>query len=319
MSRPWMPLYVADYLGDTSHFSAAEHGAYLLLIMHYWQTGSVPGGDDARMARIARMTPAEWADAKPTIKLKFSDTWRHSRIDGELSESERLAKAGRKGGEASGEARRKRNPRPKGGGGSDEGGQSGGGSSGGSASSTIDERSTKPNANDFRTIGEAPHPQPNIDNGTDARAREPVPLISPEAHRLSASFLDALGYTEPIDVPPEFAGIPHRAQVWIRNGWTETVILATTRKIMTGRRDPPHPNYFEKCFATAFASLAADVPQGSASERKPHGQSRDVIAATDRALDRLAAEIDRRSAQESGILLEGSATPVRAIPQAGSG
>jgi uncharacterized protein YdaU (DUF1376 family) len=57
VNRPWMPLYIADYRKDTAHLSAAEHGAYLLLIMHYWSTGSLPV-EDAPLARIAAMTAA---------------------------------------------------------------------------------------------------------------------------------------------------------------------------------------------------------------------------------------------------------------------
>ncbi len=314
-----MPLYVADYLADTSHFSAAESGAYLHLIMHYWQTGGVPGDDDARMARIARMTPDEWRAARPMIEAMFGSGWRHARVDGELAEADRLAKAGKKGGEASAEARRnKRNARPKSGGGDDGGSAPPASKSPTSTTSTIDERSGKQTANDLATICEAPQPHPHIDTGGDARAREPTPLISPEAHRLSASFLAEIGFPEPIDVPPEFVGIPYRAQVWIRNGWTEDVILASARKVMAGRRDPPHPNYFEKCFATAFASLAANVPIGSASE-KTHAKSRSLIDATDRALERVAAEISRRSAAEGGVLLEGCAEAVRPVPKIGCG
>jgi uncharacterized protein YdaU (DUF1376 family) len=56
---PWMPLYVADYLADTRHLNAAEHGAYLLLLMHQWQHGYVP--DDQRaLARIACALPHQW-------------------------------------------------------------------------------------------------------------------------------------------------------------------------------------------------------------------------------------------------------------------
>lgn len=103
MSRPWMPLYVADYLADTGHLSAAEHGAYLLLIMHYWSSGALPD-DDRKLARIARLSDREWKSARPTIVEFFSDGWRHERIEAELAEAnaayERRAAAGRKGGKA---------------------------------------------------------------------------------------------------------------------------------------------------------------------------------------------------------------------------
>ena len=72
MNRPWMPLYVADYLADTAHLNATQSGAYLHLIMHYWQTGGLPANDEA-LARIARMTGAEWRNARPIIVPFFSD------------------------------------------------------------------------------------------------------------------------------------------------------------------------------------------------------------------------------------------------------
>ena len=84
MSPPWMPLYIADYRADTAHLSAAEHGAYLLLIMHYWTKGSLPA-EDRQMARIACMTPDEWADARPVIADLFGEGWTHKRIDAELA------------------------------------------------------------------------------------------------------------------------------------------------------------------------------------------------------------------------------------------
>lgn len=103
MKRPWMPLYVADYLADTAHLTAAESGAYLHLIMHYWQTGALPQ-ESQKLARIAKMTDKEWAKSKATIAEFFSDGWKHKRVDRELSDAaaayERRANAGSKGGNA---------------------------------------------------------------------------------------------------------------------------------------------------------------------------------------------------------------------------
>jgi uncharacterized protein YdaU (DUF1376 family) len=108
MSRPWMPLYVADYLADTGHLSTLEHGAYMLLIMHYWSKGSLPD-DDKRLASIARALPEQWADMRATIAEFFEDGWKHSRIDAELENAakayERRAAAGRAGGKAKAEGK----------------------------------------------------------------------------------------------------------------------------------------------------------------------------------------------------------------------
>ena len=99
-----MPLYIADYLSDTRRLSAAQHGAYLLLIMEYWQTGGKLPSNATALARLASMTESEWADAEPIIASFFEPGWRHPRIDDELAKAaEKLAKrsaAGKKGGNA---------------------------------------------------------------------------------------------------------------------------------------------------------------------------------------------------------------------------
>lgn len=84
---PYMRLYIADYLADTAHLSATQHGAYMLLIMNYWQTGRALPANDVKLARIARMTPKEWAEHGPVLAEFFHDAdgaWHHKRIEEEL-------------------------------------------------------------------------------------------------------------------------------------------------------------------------------------------------------------------------------------------
>lgn len=81
----WMPMYWADYFADTGELSVIEHGAYLLLIGHYWRKGPLPD-DDERLARIARCTPSEWRRVRPAVAGFFTvadGVWTHSRIERE--------------------------------------------------------------------------------------------------------------------------------------------------------------------------------------------------------------------------------------------
>jgi uncharacterized protein YdaU (DUF1376 family) len=80
----WMPLYIGDYLRDTAHLGALESGAYLHLIMHYWETGGLPS-DDKSLARISKTTPGEWKEIRSTMEAFFKNGWRHSRVESELS------------------------------------------------------------------------------------------------------------------------------------------------------------------------------------------------------------------------------------------
>lgn len=88
---PYMKLYVADYLGDTHHLGALEHGAYLLLLMGMWRAGGTLPVADANLARLARCTPDEWEAIKDDILPFFTRSrgkLTHGRLTAELAKYE---------------------------------------------------------------------------------------------------------------------------------------------------------------------------------------------------------------------------------------
>lgn len=105
-SLPYMPLYVADYLADTTHLTVTEHGAYLLLIMSLWRNETLPD-DDKILARHARCTSGQWARMRPVLIPFFEVAdgvlW-HGRVRHDLTATrvavERQAQRSSNGGKA---------------------------------------------------------------------------------------------------------------------------------------------------------------------------------------------------------------------------
>jgi uncharacterized protein YdaU (DUF1376 family) len=101
-------MYWGDYLRDTKHLSLEEHGAYLLLIAHYWAHGGLPT-DEAGRRNIVGLSGwhsmRKWRSICLAIAPFFDENWRHKRIDAELEKqriiSEKRALAGLKGGATS--------------------------------------------------------------------------------------------------------------------------------------------------------------------------------------------------------------------------
>lgn len=85
---PALPLFTDAYLGDTTHLSTFEHGAYLLLLIVSWRS---PGGclpdDDALLARYTRMTRDKWRKTRPILAPFFTvenGYWHQARLQDEL-------------------------------------------------------------------------------------------------------------------------------------------------------------------------------------------------------------------------------------------
>jgi uncharacterized protein YdaU (DUF1376 family) len=85
-----LSLHIGDYHRRTSHLSASENGAVLCLICHYWSNSGLPTDDD-QLARIAKMSLAEWRRHKPVLQGLFEPGWRLPWLEAELQDATELA------------------------------------------------------------------------------------------------------------------------------------------------------------------------------------------------------------------------------------
>jgi uncharacterized protein YdaU (DUF1376 family) len=81
---PVMPLFTDALIGDTMHLSAAEFGAYMLILIATWRNnGQALPDNDVRLARIAKTHPRNWPRVRDAI-VGFFDlsggTWTQKRL-----------------------------------------------------------------------------------------------------------------------------------------------------------------------------------------------------------------------------------------------
>ncbi|WP_322415342.1 YdaU family protein [Mesorhizobium huakuii] len=105
--RPFMQLYVSDFVGDTLQLSTEQIGAYMLILMAMWNAGGRLPDDDAKLARVARLSLKRWraisADLLSFFEREAGEIG-HKRLAKELQKalvkSEARAAAGARGGAA---------------------------------------------------------------------------------------------------------------------------------------------------------------------------------------------------------------------------
>jgi len=80
----WMKFSIGDYLADTSHLTAQQHGIYMLLIMHYWRNESLPDNE----MQLFVITKAFSDDIQEDVKYIVSTFFKNGnqkRLDKEIS------------------------------------------------------------------------------------------------------------------------------------------------------------------------------------------------------------------------------------------
>jgi len=105
--RPFMQLYVSDFVGDTLQLSTEQIGAYMLILMAMWNAGGRLPNDDAKLARVARLSLKRWRAISADLLTFFereAGEIGHKRLTRELhkaqGKSEARAAAGARGGTA---------------------------------------------------------------------------------------------------------------------------------------------------------------------------------------------------------------------------
>lgn len=83
-----MPLFTDALIGDTTHLSTEEFGAYCLLLITTWRNNGQPfADDDVRLARICRASLHVWRSRLRPVLSAFFDIsdgkWRQKRLEKE--------------------------------------------------------------------------------------------------------------------------------------------------------------------------------------------------------------------------------------------
>jgi len=83
----WMPLDIGDYLADTMDLSAEYHGAYLLLIMHYWKNRGPIKNDKKSIKNVCKVSSNICEEILRRFFQLSDGVWHHRRIDDELNKA----------------------------------------------------------------------------------------------------------------------------------------------------------------------------------------------------------------------------------------
>lgn len=100
----WMPVYVGEYLADTTNLNTEQHGAYWLMLMAAWKRGGALPNDDGQLASITKLSAGRWKAHRGVLVELFTEVdgkLVHKRVTQERQKaqaiSEKKAEAGAEG------------------------------------------------------------------------------------------------------------------------------------------------------------------------------------------------------------------------------
>jgi uncharacterized protein YdaU (DUF1376 family) len=89
-----MPLWTDAYLGDTTHLTTIEHGAYLLLLITAWRSKAHCLPDDNKLlCQYCKLDHRQWRRIRPRLEAFFeinSGYWFHLRLLDEIDTLKRI-------------------------------------------------------------------------------------------------------------------------------------------------------------------------------------------------------------------------------------
>lgn len=255
---PAMPLWTDAYLGDTTHLTTVEHGAYFLLLIVAWRSkeGTLPD-DDTMLARYSKLSATQWKKIRPILEPFFrieNGVW----TQGRLSDERAAVKNNSSRQSDKAKARWLK------------------------TNKTSDAVAMPDSCRDDASLT-LPLPQKEV---VVISAREDEPPELPQQVTLSKRIGQITGW----DASPNWFGDYSRLEAWLHSGWdAELDILPTITRIVAQRKArsqdiPKTLNYFEQAVANAHATRLAPTPKGTPNEngRKPKKsigeQAADILA-----------------------------------------
>lgn len=92
MSLPWFAFNIKDFLANTKRLNTEAKGAYLCLMLDYYEQGHGAPDDDDVLAAICELPVGSWQRHRKVIAPLFEikdGSWSHGRIDDELRNGQR--------------------------------------------------------------------------------------------------------------------------------------------------------------------------------------------------------------------------------------